>query len=212
MKNFSILLLLVLAALTGGFFVGWHRAAVKFCAGSAGGQMASGANLPATAPVKTVKVTGKTDSAEPPDGADEKLTLVESQRPGGITKKLTLAESETNIMLLKESMEDRQEMDDFVENVDPAQISLLLTFAKNNLPNKDVQTWFSRLLPHWAQTNLPVAMAYAQALPDKLDRESAVVLVVSGWGDSDPEAALAFANTLPIVSDKRRVISNIMSD
>jgi|GEM_PF-1018317 len=70
-----------------------------------------------------------------------------------------------------------------------------------NLPLGDYrQKALTQLCQHWASTNTPAALAWAQSLPAAAERVTALNQIVTHWTPWDPASALPFATQHPEVS------------
>lgn len=67
------------------------------------------------------------------------------------------------------------------------------------------------LLSRWAETDPRAAMASAQAVRNRAERESAISAVLGGWADKDPESAVAWVKKLPPGELKIQALTEVIS-
>ena len=165
MKNgFIIWLLFLICAAGGGYWAGRHHTAPapSSAPSAAASTDASPPNLP---PVNTAPDIGTDKTDDAPLG------------------KMSLADIEAGLLDLKSR-------GDFAMNNDPGMkwtklmievntpdIPQILAFADKNLTSAMRSTVRTDLLTRWADGNVSAAMAYANGIADKSERESAIGLV-----------------------------------
>lgn len=83
------------------------------------------------------------------------------------------------------------------ESVLLAQITQDPAAAMGNVTNLPVgdfrQNAFTELSRHWAGTNAPAALAWAQSLPPTAEQTNVVNQAIAAWANKDPQAAMQYA-------------------
>ena len=134
--------------------------------------------------------------------------------------KLSLADVVAKILELKkkgllgfsdDGYDGEQNLTKLLLAIDAADIPAVLTFVDKNLSKQ--MRWGFRvgLLPRWAGTDVTAAMAYADALPDRSERESCISMVVGVWAAKDPTSAAAWAKQIPKGQLRDQVVQAVVN-
>ena len=73
-----------------------------------------------------------------------------------------------------------------LDSVDVADMPQLLAFIDKNAPQNVRQGLRYTLISRWAELDSSAALAYAQSIPNRQERDSAIGAFVSGWAGKDP--------------------------
>lgn len=203
MKNgFFLLILLVLSASGGGYWLGRHRA-----------QPQSAVKISATpaAPVKQPALVSLPSVRVKP----EAVAVTGTNLASG---KMSLAEVEAKLLELKKNggraiygRQNWMELTKALLDLDPADIPQLMAFIDANLPRQMRGGLRYQLIERWADADLPAAMAYANTLTDRQEREQTISIVAGAWAAKDPQAAAAWAKQLPSGQFRNQVLDSIVN-
>ncbi len=144
--------------------------------------------------------------------APAKVTVIQT------TGKLSVAEIEAMILEQKKNgqwnnglQSGQRELFKALADIDTADIPPLLAFMDKNLPKQ--MRWGMRyqLLQRWAEEDVTAAMAYANSLTDRQEREAAVGIVAGAWAEKDPRAATDWLKQLPRGQLRDQVLNSVVN-
>src|SRR2546425_612739 len=168
----GILFGLVLGALA-AFLVGYYARGRSGAVGS-GGALAT--------------ASGERASAAHPALPEVKIrrTAADPESLRSIGGKLSLAEIEARMSAMK-GFEGRaaREWMKILETLGPGDYAELLGFADKSLSKSMRDRLRPGLITSWAMSDPAAAIAYANGLANKHDREQAIFAAVRGWAESD---------------------------
>ena len=174
-KGFIGLVLIAGCALGAGYWMGRHGSTSAGPAPTAPDSTArAGAPLP---PVKVRRTAVESGPAEKPGSADRKLSL---------------ADIEAKIQGMREG--DRRysrEWQKIIDSVASADIPQMLA-AVEKTPSRSTRDGLRiQFLSRWAESDPAAAMTYANSVAGKQPREQAIMSVLRGWSEKDPDGAAA---------------------
>ena len=157
---------LVASAAGGGYWLGQRHAPTS---ATAANQISANTAAP------------KTAGSLPPLPVISVVTVTNAASSSGA--KLSLADIEAKILELKKKgplgfgYDGEQDMMKLLLAVEPADIPAVLAFADKNLPKQMRWSFRYGLLQRWGEVDVAAAMAYANALTDRQEREGAIGIV-----------------------------------
>ncbi|MEI7808747.1 MAG: hypothetical protein WCJ07_09720, partial [Verrucomicrobiota bacterium] len=203
MKNsFIFSLLLAVFAAGGGYWFGQHHAP---------------ANTSTTESPVASDASGKAGSTKLPLVRVKPAAAPEKTEKS--SAKLSLADLEAKILELSKSgrmnfgfglQKEQQEFFKQLMDVEVADIPELLRFTDKNLPPQ--MRWVVRysLLARWAESDVSAAMAYANAMTSRQEREQAIGIVVGAWAGKDAKSAAEWAKQLPKGQLRDQVMNSVV--
>src|SRR5690242_3645156 len=200
-SEFILIVVLVASAAGGGYWLGKHQAhpapdsaANQFVSQSAG----NAKNAPHLPPVHNplAKTTSKSTS-----------------HPA----QFTLADIEAKLLELKKNgptgmgYDNQMEWMKMLADVDVADIPQLLAFVDKNLSRQMQWGLRYQLLQRWAGADVSAAMAYANQLTNRQERETAIGIVAAAWTKQDSAAAIAWLKQLPRNRFRDQILNSILT-
>ncbi len=113
--------------------------------------------------------------------------------------------------LIRNGLTDDSEWLRMIADVDVADIPELLAFVDNNLPKTMRSGSLDQLLQRWAESDVSAAMAYAQALPNRQEREQCVSSVAGVWAKTDAAGVVAWLKPFPSGPFRDQLFNSILT-
>src|SRR5262245_26666597 len=173
-KGLVLSCLLALATFAGGFFLGKRNTATQ------------------TVPTTTADENASNDSPRekiPPlprikSSPAANPSITESGKPS-----LEDIEAQLRTMNVNWGWCGQGELNKMLDAIDVADIPKLLAFVEKNLPQNSRQSLRYMLISRWAEIDPQGALAYAQSIPNRQERDSAISAFAASWASKDAQAA-----------------------
>ena len=198
MKNALVLCLVAVLAMGGGYWLGQRNAA----------------KTPSHADQRRTKKKPQTVAELPP------VRKPPAEKPASSPKskpeKLSVTEIESKILEIQKTgprgwgPSGERDWSKVMAHLDADDVPALLAFVDNNLSQQLRARPRQQLLQCWAESDVSGAMAYANALPIRQEREGAIALVAATWAQTDAAGVAAWVRQLPRGQLRDQILQSVL--
>ena len=200
-------------AVPAGFWLGGRRAADA---------VKTNVEFPAAA-ATDVRATGTSnaapEAAAPSGGAKSAPASAAAAPASGAQPRLSIGEVEEKLLELNRTARGGRhglhgaeaKWIEMITSVDAQDIPRLLAFAEANLDRSLQMGLRHFLIGKLAENDLQGAIAYANGLKNRREREQALTQIAGVWSKKDPAAAIEWARNLPATSFRDDALRSIVS-